>query len=342
MVTCAALHIHNIVTGKSKKKVPAYAHQIEFDDVDIEPCQLHVVCPMDFAYCIGCETVQKLNSEHFRVNCIPYRGWCMLAERFKKAQTLGYIDPNIGFQVNVDTSIYLVQQGVTPERVLKQGDNWFPDEVLYDFNMEGSYVSTGIVPLTVILAMPQNIAGPPQPALLDYSALAHIRDPPLDQGRNWTLGHAASDERKRKADARALNKQFREINNWVNELFHDRTALWAVYSKFKNMNGRIAQLHLSNNPQDQALATAMQALLHHFFHDVTPTGTLGAGLGNGPGQVAPITAMAEQDQQKIAQNEVGLVPLDGNVDSVESKGNWAIHDVSQLILENLPPHERRL
>jgi hypothetical protein len=336
-----ALKIHMIVTRRSSKKIPAIAHQLSFDESNLRPCQLHCAFPMDMVFCIGCEEVVKFGSEHFRVNCHGFRGWTMLAERLRRAQILGYIDPTITFQVNADTIPLLVNAGVTFQRVLKQGDNWYPDEVLYDFNAEGNWVSTTVIPINVIVAMPHNIRIP-KPVFLNHGAVMQIRDPLLDTTPIWAVTHAAIDDRKVALKAEAYNEYFREINNWKNELYTEREALWTMYSKFKNMNGRLAQMEQTGTNDEAAVAGIMRGILHNFFGDVTPTGLLAVHLGHGPGNAATINNIEETDAHTIANNVVQIVPVNGNVDSVESKGTLALQALQQAIQNHLPPQEQRL
>jgi hypothetical protein len=268
-------------------------------------------------------------------------------DRLKIAKNKGWIQrDSIPHVLNPPIIIYLEQHGVTPYRIFQQGDNWFPDESLWEIDQLGQYVDTQIVPARVLYDMPAELKRRMPHALLDEAALIHMNTAQLGAHASDVMTHAQVQSRHDKKKAEFANNYLEQINRWTDELYSDREMLWDLLNKIVNLNGflhrkRDTAVNLMDE-DEMDFVDNMKEIMQEYLGDVIPRGTLGNALQPANGPARNITQLRTERPRRINANYVPAVPVNGEPESDEAMGTLALDDMANLIITHVPINEQNL
>jgi hypothetical protein len=102
--------------------------------------------------------------DHFKYGCGKWQSRIRLQKGFAALKSLGLVGDDVPHHLSNDAINVMISFGVMLERVAKQPNTWLPNEPLYDYNtITGDWETTGVVPLTVWLQLPEDLRKDPLP-----------------------------------------------------------------------------------------------------------------------------------------------------------------------------------
>jgi hypothetical protein len=293
--------------------------------------------PGNSVACACCEEIDIDPSTRHADECVDWAAWARFEASLQKLKSQGLI-PQDSF-IRVDSTIIaaLKERGVTTRLLLLNGGDvadvnyYHVDEPLFDFDANGNWNSTGIVPFEVLQQLPMELKQVPTNIYMDIPTLHHLRNPPAGQSRLAVMKPDAIMQRQlnheETVQAHYANYNTRDIEQYINTLNAHKETLWEVAGQIRNLNA-------ANDAMEADIVAGVQPQAMQMCVDYTRQlmqTFITVNLGN-PGSTLyidglPLGMSSNNNQYEAFNNIVQPVPVNINPGSVEVRGENALQNM---------------